>query len=91
MSRKTSLINLKKRQEPFPPGRVHVRFSDWKVAKTGEFQWSTHGFYMFIYSDKGKQKQRQASPGYEPVDIVTETGDEWTVYSTSVEEQGDVY
>jgi hypothetical protein len=74
------LKDLKKKDVPFPSGIVNARFSDWKYTREGSFVLSYHGHYMFSWYSNGKKTERQASPGYEPVEIFDENGDRWSVY-----------
>lgn len=83
-------MDLEKKSEPFPRGTVNVRFSDWSRPREGSFQWSRHGFYSFFYRENGKQRLRQASPGYDPVDIILQDGKNWSVYLNDPKEQGNV-
>jgi len=83
---KKCTLDLIKKPEPFPVGTVDVRFSDWKLPRKGSFQWTEHGFYIFLYNKRGKNRQRQTSPGYEPVEIMQD-GKKWSVYLNDPDEK----
>jgi len=81
MTARTTLLNLTKKEQPFPLDvEVRAQFSDWKNPKLGHFEKTQYG-HVFVYRNAKGLTQRQCSPGYQPVNIVIEsTNEPWSVY-----------